>query len=192
MKRMLELAGEKMKRTLLQTLVVLALFTYGPSGFAQPQPSEYDLKAAFLYQFTTFVEWPPGLLDDPDQPLVFGVVGAKELVDNLEMLSSGREGTGRSLEVRRIGTRDDLEGIHVVFVDERITNNAEPLLVDAIGKSVLTVTESDDFRPANSIINFEVVDNKVRFDVSLILAQQANLRISARMLQFALRVIGDP
>lgn len=181
-----------MKRTLLPALVVLALITSGPSCFAQPQPSEYDLKAAFLYQFTTFVEWPFGLLDDPDEPLVFGVVGAKELVDNLELLSSGREGAGRPLEVRRIGTRDDLEGVHVVFVDERITNNAEPLLMDAIDKSVLTVTESNGFRPPNSIINFEVVDNKVRFDVSLSLAQQANLRISARMLQFALRVIGDP
>src|SRR5690606_14440312 len=101
---------------------------------------EYDLEAAFLYQFTTFVEWPPGILDNPDQRLVIGVIGARELADSLEKLSGERSGAGRQIDIRRIGTRNNLEGVHLVFVDGRITRNAENLLMLAIEKSVLTVT----------------------------------------------------
>jgi hypothetical protein len=185
-----------MMKSLCKTLPVLLplLMLISMPGIAQPldQPvTEAELKAAFLYNFATYVTWPPEM-SVPDQPLTIGVVGAAELADYLEGMARARQINGRNVEVRRIRLRSDFGNLHIVFIAERFTEDARDMLVNALNESTLTVTETDpEDRLPSSVINFEVVDDKIRFDISLTAAATAGLTISSRLLQLALRVIGS-
>lgn len=157
---------------------------------AQAGPSEYDLKAAFVYQFLAYVTWP----DSPNPasgPLRIGVVGASELADNLAALASNQGASARAIEIRRLAPDADPRDLHVLFVAAGFSGAAAAQLQTAVDNAVLTVTE-DLPRPSDSMINFEVIDSKVRFDVALGLARQSGLDVSARLLQVALRVLEQP
>jgi hypothetical protein len=153
--------------------------------------SEYDLKTAFLYQFTLYVEWPPERLGAANEPLVFGVVGANEMANNLQQLTASNV-QGHPIQVRELAPGADVSDLHVLFVTKDQEANCADMLRDAAANSVLAVTENTNGLPENSVINFALVDGKVRFDVSLTNAQMADLEISSRLLQIARSVAGQP
>ena len=171
--------------------VVLTVFfvLITSSNLAAQTTTEYQVKAAFLYKFAGYVEWPAGSFSDGTSPLVFGVIGADPLADNLEQIVRDRRIQGRAILVRRLNADEPVTGLHVLFVGQSSSTMAEPLLFDAASMSVLTVTETASPRSSGSVINFEVIDDKVRFDVSLRPAEQGGLKISSRLLQVAHRVI---
>ncbi|MES2625598.1 MAG: YfiR family protein, partial [Pseudomonadota bacterium] len=84
---------------------------------------------------------------------------------------------------------DSIDGLNVLFVGQSQTRTSEPLLRSALSHATLTVTEAPAQRPDGSVINFAIIDDRVRFDVSLAMAEQAGLTISSRLLQVARRVI---
>jgi hypothetical protein len=153
--------------------------------------SEYDLKTAFLYQFTLYVEWPVTRLRNTSEPLVFGVVGTREMANNLQQLTASNV-QGHPIEVRELAPGDDVSDLHVLFVTKEQEANSTAMLRDATAHSVLAVTENTNGLPEYSVINFALVDGKVRFDVSLTNAQMAKLGISSRLLQIARSVAGTP
>lgn len=172
--------------------VFVAVFAY-TVVCAQPPPelSEYDLKTAFLYQFTLYVQWPADQLGAASEPLVFGVVGADEIASNLRQLTTGTV-QGHPIEVRELEPGADVSGLHVLFIADAEEANSAAMLRAAVADSVLTVTENTSSLPASSVINFALLDGKVRFDVSLTNAQAADLEISSRLLQIARSVAGRP
>jgi len=158
----------------------------------EPQAAEHQVKAAFLYKFLSFIEWPPQSFERPDSPLVIGVLGADALAEELVAMVAERTVRGHRLEARKIRRGDSLEELHVLFVG-RPESAALPGLVSSTkGRSLLTVTESDEALAHGSAINFVVVDNKVRFDVALGPAEQRNLKISSRLLAVARKVLPNP
>jgi YfiR/HmsC-like len=170
---------------------ILALAAFMPLiAFAQPdrQAAEVRIKAAFLYRFTGFVEWPPKSFARPDSPLIVGVLGADALALELEQVVAGRDIHGRAMVVRRLRRGEPLAGLHVLFVGHAESARLPEILGAARGLAVLTVTESEDALAHGSIINF-VVDDKVRFDVALSQAERGNLKISSRLLSVARKVV---
>jgi hypothetical protein len=159
-------------------------------AFAQLAPSEYDLKAAFIYQFLSYISWPETKAGT-DDVLLIGVVGAPELADNLSMLAGNQSDDARAIEVRKLLPEGDARALHILFVDVEATAQARVLLQSAVSNGVVTITEQLP-RPADSIINFEVIGGKVRFDIALGLARQHGVDVSGRLLQVALRVIDSP
>ena len=95
------------------------------------------------------------------------------------------------IDISRLELDGDARDLQVLFVGTVCTDGADLLLQDAVANAVLTVTEELP-RPANSIINFEIIDNRVRFDIDLALAREHGMDISARLLQVALRVLDQP
>jgi len=156
------------------------------------QTAEYQVKAAFLYKFASYVDWPPAALPRPDSPLVIGVAGADALADELERAVAGRNVNGHPMTVRKLRRGDALTGVHILFVGRAEGGRAAEILAAARGQPVLTVTESEDAFTSGAAINFVVVDDKVRFDVAVHPAQLGNLRISSRLLAVARRVITSP
>lgn len=156
---------------------------------AQSGPSEYDLKAAFVYQFLAYVTWPQS--KPAEGPIIIGVVGAGELADNLAALAMERGFAARPIEIRRVSIDADPREFHVLFVAGTSDDDADRLLRAAADAAVLTVTETLP-RPPDSMINFEVVDNRVRFEVALGRARASGMDISARLLGVALRVVDAP
>lgn len=169
-----------------------ALLIAAGSALAQPAVpvAEHQLKAAFLYKFLGFVEWPAQAFQAESSPLVIAVAGAPGLADELTALVAGRTVNGRALVVNRHERADAAPPHQVLFVG-RGASRATAFLASSGGRSILTVTEADDSFPAGSMINFVVVDGKVRFDVDVRRAESENLKISARLLSVARKTMAN-
>jgi hypothetical protein len=159
--------------------------------FAQSQSNstlERQVKAAYLYKFAGFVEWPEGSFARPDSPVVIGVAGADQLAEQLEQTVAGHTANGRPLLVKRIKRGDSLAGLHMLFIAAQDKSLAQEMLAASRGQPVLTVTDGGDAAGLGSMINFVIADERLRFEVSLKHAAAARLKISARMLSAAYRV----
>lgn len=154
--------------------------------------AEYQVKAAFLYKFLTFVEWPDPAFERQDSALVIGVLGADTLAQELSRIVATRAAHGRSVIVQRLREGDPAAGLHVLFVGRSSSHRLPQIVASTRGQPLLTIGESDDAFGGGSTINFVVVDDKVRFDVALHRAEQAGLRISARLLSVARKVLPGP
>jgi hypothetical protein len=158
----------------------------------EAQAAEHQVKAAFLYKFLGFVEWPPQSFERAESPLVIGVLGSDALADELVATVIERTVRGHPLEVRKLKRGDSLAELHVLFVGRSDSATLPGLLSPTKGRPLLTVTESDEALAQGSTINFVVVDNKVRFDVALGSAEQRSLKISSRLLAVARKVLPNP
>jgi hypothetical protein len=157
---------------------------------ALAQAGEVQIKAAFLYKFGGFVEWPPAAFASADNPFVIGVIGADAVAAELEQISAGRTVQGRPVAVKRLRRGDPLSGLHVLFVGQQEAARLVEILAGAKGQPLLVVTESDNALSQGSMINFVAADDRVRFDVALPPAERGRLRISSRLLAVARKVVG--
>jgi YfiR/HmsC-like len=159
---------------------------------AQTAPSavatEHEVKAAFLYKFLGYVEWPPTVAGDPGSPITIGVIGAADVAADLARIASGRGVDNRPVMVRTVAEEDSLAGIQVLFLGGTDRARLNRMLKAAQQRSILTVTEADGALGQGSVINFRTVDGRVRFEVSLEAADKSNIKLSSRLLAVALNV----
>lgn len=156
---------------------------------AQIQATDVQVKAAFLYKFGAYVEWPTQAFPEPSTPFTIGVLGADAVAEELEQITAGRTVHDRPVAVRKLKRGEPLGGLHVLFVGQAESGWLAKSLAAAKAQPLLVVTESGDGVPNGSIINFVPVDNKLRFDIALAAAERMQLRISARLLAVARKVV---
>jgi len=162
------------------------------AGGAQPASTgvptlERSVKAAYLSKFLGYVDFAEAA---PNAPLNVGVLAADDIAAELTRITAGRPVNGRPVQVRRLRDGDSLEGLHMVFIG---TDSARPVqaLRSAADKSVLSVTEMDNGLQQGAVINFRLVDDRVRFEVSLQAAEKGGLRLSSRLLSVAYHIQKD-
>jgi uncharacterized protein DUF4154 len=155
-------------------------------------PGATSIKAAFVYRFLGFVEWPARALQSAHAPIVIGVLGADALARELEEVVANRRVDERAIEVRRVDAAHALDGVNVLFVGEHAADALPALAEPAARASVLIVSDFAGALDRGSVINLLVVDNRVRFEVSLDAASRSALRLSSRLLGVAYRVLGQP
>ena len=166
---------------------VLALVLYTAVGMAHAL-SEMEVKAAYLFNFAKFVEWPPASFSGPDAPLVLCLLGKSSLGSAL-MAIEGKSVSGRELRVRREVKPDELRSCHMVFVSEAESRSATEWLRRAAGLPVLTVGEQDQFAANGGIIGFVPRDDRVLFEINSDAANRAGLKISSQLLRLAAAVL---
>ncbi len=175
-------------RTRLLLLLALMLFAFSclsvgaQQGGAAPA-MERSVKAAFLYKFLGYMEF----ASDPGPSLVVGVLGADDVAAELAQISVGRSVGSRSITVRKLAEGDSLTGLTLLFVGADTALPAASLRA-AEKNGTVTVTEQDDGLQIGSVINFRLVDERVRFEVSLPAAERCNVRLSSRLLSVAYHV----
>jgi hypothetical protein len=174
------------RRWLLVSAVALIGIPAQPG--AQSASDEYRLKAAFVYRFPQFVEWPASAVQD-SQTVDLCVLQPNPFGSELEQLVDGESLGGRPLRVRVVTAIGALSGCHALFAGDR-SEGAAAALKAVAGRPVLTVGESDQFLDAGGIIALKVVDRRVRFEVNASNAQKAGLRINAQLLNLAAAVRG--
>lgn len=157
-----------------------------PSGIA-----DYQVKAAYLYKFGSYIEWPGNTFATAESPLTIGVRGADPLANELIRIAVDHTINGRPVIVRKLGSEDPLTGINVLFIGNEVGERDAELLTAAKGSPILTVTESQRALERGSMINFVLVDSRVRFEAAPKTAKQNNLTISARLLAAAYRVAAE-
>ena len=168
---------------------ILALWLLAGAACAQPARLEVQVKAAYLYKFAGFVDWPGAAFARPDSALVIGVVGNDELAAQLEKVVSGRSVGGHPLAVRRVQRGESLAGLHVLYAASADAAAATTVLLAAArGLPLLTVGDAPD--APSAMIRFHTVEQRLRFEVALAQVAPSGLKISARMLAAAWRVTG--
>lgn len=155
------------------------------------QMLEYRIKAAFVCKFANYVEWPAAVFARPDSPITIGVMAADAVVDELARTAVGLSSSDRAFAVRRWRSGDSIAGVHIVFVSRADDTHLAETLSRLRRQAVLVVTESNQLAPG-SMINFVVVDDKVRFDIAPQTAESSGLRISVRLLGVARSLVRMP
>jgi hypothetical protein len=152
---------------------------------------EYQVKAAFLFHFTQFAEWPEETFKDANSPLTYCTIGEDPFHESLDAALNGKTIGARSLRVQHFKQPRDMRGCHVLFIAAEEKKFFPAILASVKGNSVLTVGESEHFVQDGGMIGFCLEGNKLRFEINLESAQKAKLRISSKLLALAKTVIGS-
>ncbi|MDB5795831.1 MAG: hypothetical protein JWR25_2210 [Noviherbaspirillum sp.] len=168
-------------------LAAMLMHTYATYAYSLPPPDEATIKAAYLFKFGNFIEWPQWAFGG-SSTFTIGVIGEDKLVDILERTVSHGTVNGRPVTVRRLQVDDPLAGVNMLFIGRTYSRQLDRVLAVANGYPVLTVTEVDKGLASGSMINFVVVDGKLRFEVAPKMAERRDLVISARLLVAAYKV----
>jgi len=169
----------------LAALSFLALLgvAVDPAAGASRATREYDLKAAFLYNFAQFVEWPAEAFERPEAPFVIGIVGADPFGRSLDEIVAGETVHGHPIVVRRWPTLEEMGPAHVVFISRAQAARFANLATLVDDHSVLTVGDGNDFPTRGGVIGFVVAGNHVRLVINVARARAANLTISSQLLR---------
>ena len=152
--------------------------------------AEESVKAAFLYRFTGYVEWPPEAL--PHSAFTFAVIDADAVADELEHFLTDHLVKNMNARVIRAKTPQEASEAQIVYVGPAYDGDL-PALVRALSfRPVLVVTDHDGGLDAGSAVNFLIDDRHVRFEISLAAAERAGLKVSPPLLSVAARVRGAP
>jgi hypothetical protein len=172
--------------------LIFALLVAGPAPCAAADSArviQERVKAAFLYKFASYVEWPGDVFAHQDAPIVIGVVRAGQVSKELQQAIGGRQAAGRPLQVREVDPQAARENCcHILYIGTG--GGAEwsrEWLASARGLPVLTVTDSER-HPRGSVINFIVVEDRVRFDISREAAERNGLQLRSALLSVARQV----
>jgi len=153
---------------------------------AQAPPSrEYQLKAAFLFNFTQFVEWPPEILTSNGEPFVIGVLGENPFHSFLEELVSGEKVNGHPVSVRFYKNTADIKDCHILFISRATVQVKEQVIEPLKGRSILTVSDNQDFLYDGGMIRLFTKDNKIKMEVNAEASKAARLAISSKLLRLA-------
>ena len=150
--------------------------------------SEYLIKAGFIYNFAKFVEWPSAAFAQPDSPIVIGVLGTDPFGNVLDRIVEDKKIGPRGFVVRRYKWGRDLKELKdckILFVSASERAHIDEILLGVKGLPILTVGETPGFAERGGVIRFTLEDNRVRFEVNVDAAHQADLNISSRLLTLA-------
>lgn len=174
-------------------VVILSLLLLGPgwlgeNGRAQEErPTEYQVKAAFLFNFAKFVQWPARVIPADHSPIIIGVLGDNPFHGDLTRTIEKKMVDDHPLEMRELHSLAEAAGCHILFISASEAPRLAEILRGLQGKSVLTVGDMDRFADGGGMIQFVLRDSRVRFQINNQAAVQAGLKISAKLLALAVR-----
>lgn len=175
----------------LAGLLAAAALLAPPLGMAQSgAASEEALKAAYLSKLRHYVEWPARQGQPAEARTVIGIVGADDIAEHLLEMPAAKH-PAKGFSVRRLRVGDSLDGVALLFIGDAYLGRAGAMIEQASARSVLVVTESDHALSRGSVINFRLVDERIRFDISLESAEKSGLKLSSQLLALAFTVIRE-
>lgn len=170
---------------LLASFILIAAST-GKTAY-QPERSEYALKAAFLYRFTDYIEWP----GDENDNFTIGILGDSPMFQALSDIARSKTVKGKHISVLRYDNITDVGNCEILFVPHNGTPPLDNVLSRMSGRQVLIVTEQQGLGAKGAHINFIEEDNRLKFEINIKAALQSKIRISSQLLQHAVIVGRD-
>ena len=175
----------------LQMILFSSAFNFPRVLPAQLRPSsEYELKAAFLFNFAKFVDWPPNTFAGPDAPFLVCVLGTDPFGGTLDNALRGKVIAEHPAGVARLKRVSDISGCQILFVAASESHLLPEVLAKIRGQYVLVIGESDDFASSGGAIQFTLEENRVRFFINPDAADRAGLKISSKLLALA-KIVRD-
>jgi len=173
-------AGGQINMRLSITFGLLAGLAVGAGSGDRPI-DEYQLKAAFLFNFAKFVEWPQQSFKSPADPVNICVFGSNPFGRSLEDAVNGKSVEGRKFAVRQIADANQVSGCQMVFIPSAQRKRGAELTISG----VLTVGESEGFAASGGVIGFKLEGGKIKLEINVDAAEQRKLRISSKLLSLA-------
>ena len=177
------------RTTAAASLLLLALATARPARPAPALPTDYEVKAAFLYNFAKFVRWPDDAVGGPR--FVVAIVGDDPFGAVIDRAFVGKTVLGRPVEIRRTRMVREAAGAQMAFIGSSERARLAEVLAALKGESILTVGDMDRFTDGGGMVGFRLKDSTVRFEVNLRELRQARLQMSSQIIRLAQRVIED-
>jgi len=182
-----------MLRRLGILIVALSVsLSWAPESIAQTSDSsdssEYLIKAGFIYNFAKFVEWPATAFAQPDSPIVIGILGTDPFGNLIDRIVENKKIGARGFVVKRLKWGADLKELReckILFVGDSGKARVDELVQIVKTLPILTVGETPGFAERGGVIRFVLEDNRVRFEINVEAARQADLTISSRLLTLA-------
>jgi hypothetical protein len=192
----LQMAARERKWTLeVVAIATLLLVLIAAPGLSVPEPAaaapdlpsagEYQVKAALLLKFLSFVNWPAERASKDSSALTIGVFGKDPFGETLEHLAKGKKLQSRDLKIHRIEDHDGLDCCEVLFVSASENRDVETILEAVRERPVLTIGETDRFYQMGGMIRLKMVRNKIRFDINQQAAKDSGLEIGSQLLKLA-------
>ena len=193
---------------MVSALVLLAVPIATMADTDSEHTREYQIKAAFLYNFTKFVDWPEEKTADSNEPVIIGIIGKNQFGNSLELLKT-QKAKGRAFvikqfknfeELKKFGRKNkakqlqqiaSLRKCDLLFICFSEKKNFTEIITLVKSHNVLTVGETDGFLECDGIVNLLTKEEKVHFEINLTAARQTKLKISSKLLRLAKRVISE-
>ena len=174
--------------TAFWSLWVVALsLVFASSCPAQTAPTEYQIKAAFLFNFAKFVDWPVPADPSSNAPIVIGVLGENVFQDDLAAAINGKTINNHPLQFRQFRSALETTNCQILFISPSEKSRFARIIGELHNASILTVSETDHFIEDGGMINFVIVEKRVRFQINNDAAKKAGLTISSKLLSLAVR-----
>ena len=186
----------KTGRYLLVFSLFMIMILYGFSAAAlnteadKRKHAEYKIKAAYLYNFAKFVEWPAVAFADPSLPLGICIFGEDPFGDALDT-NKNKTVNGRTLEIMHSSGSTELSGCHILFISPKETNNLKDILEMIKDRHILSVSDINKFADHGGMINLKQVKNKIRLEINHEAAKQSGLKMSSKLLKIAKVIKGE-
>jgi hypothetical protein len=178
----MRISGEnRLSRVAIACTLWLALFLYGGVAGAQ-SASEYEVKAAFLYKFASFVAWPAGATSTP---ICIGVLGVDRFGEFLDRVVRGKQVGERQFTIQRFHAAAEASHCEIVFIGASEQGKLGEVLGALRGKPVLTVSEIPGFCEHGGAINLKLIDSAIRFEINPTAGERSGLRFSSKLLSLA-------
>jgi hypothetical protein len=181
-----------MKKVFLNLLLILGVIACGAnSASAQTSASEYEVKAAFVYNFLKFVDWPTNAFPTQNSPYIIAVLG-RDPFDNpetggnfLDSAINGKVINERKIIIQRYEGISEVGACHLLFISKLEKDRLKDIFASLDEKNILTISETDGFCEQGGVINLVRQGGKVRFEINLQAASRAGLKISSKLLSVA-------
>ncbi|MFO7892060.1 MAG: YfiR family protein [bacterium] len=148
-------------------------------------PSEYQVKAKYLYNFTRFVDWPDQTFSHPDSPFIIGILGEDPFGIDLDKTVEGKKIKNRNFIIKRFKKFNDLKYCHILYIGIDDHGKRKKIIKKLSDRNILTVSDKKNFAQNGGIINFIIKDKKIRFQINFQAAQESNIQISSKILRQA-------
>ena len=169
-------------------LVILTLnFTIGAED--NTEVSQNDMvKSVFIYNFTKYIHWPS---DDTSSVFIIGILGESNITIPLKEIARKKTVSGRKIQIKQYESIRDVDQCHILFISSREKKVIPDILSKVKNKSILTVSDMDDFSEQGGIINFILIEGKIKFEINLASLKHAKLTAGSELLKLAILVDED-
>jgi YfiR/HmsC-like len=171
-------------KLLLRTFLVV----FAASSFAVPaqqENEEYGVKAAFIYQFTNYIEWDSLI---PGDEFVIGIIGNSPVKGQLAEIAKTKTVKGKRIAVRQFSKPEEIIPCQILFISRKATFALDDILAKVGGRGTLTVAEKEGYAKKGADINFIEVDEKLKFEANPKGINAAGLKASSQLLKLAIIV----
>lgn len=168
-----------MKRIVYIIILSLTGFSFG----FETEAEEYKLKAAFIYNFTMYVEWNPPVSENE---FIIGVIDSSPINKHLEDIANTEKVNGKKIIIRKYNKLEDIGFCHILFIPQNCGLLLDDIVVDPDLKRTLTISETEEYAKKGTAINFVEVDSKLKFEVNMNTLHSAGIKASSQLLKLAI------